>query len=167
MVQLWDLGSDLCKKSCVRKCSPASPHLCLGAALKLRRWALVLACAMLQLRQCCACAWPRALLIQTLAHRLNFLFDLSGQTYVASWDMPRRQGLPWQSLQQWLILVIVTSPAPFLHEAPLLMRLVPLRALLSPLVLLPLRRSALLLLPDRFPPRCFGNFISGNNTTEY
>lgn len=81
---------------------------------------------------CCsyACAWPRASPIRTLTHRLNFLFW--PQTYLVSMDLPCHHGLTRQSLQYWLILVIVTSPALCLHEAPLLMRLVPLCALLSP-----------------------------------
>ena len=117
---------------------------------------------------CCsyACAWPRALLVWTVTHRLNFLFW--PQTYLVSMDLPCHHGLAWQSLQYWLILVIVTSPTPFLQGVPLLMRLVPLYALLSPLAHLPLRRSPLLLLPVRCIPRCFGNFIiSENNGTEY
>lgn len=45
-MQLWDLASELCKKICVRKCSTGTPHLCIGAAYKLRCSALILAWAM-------------------------------------------------------------------------------------------------------------------------
>lgn len=155
MVQMWDLGFEMCKKSCVGKCPLGSPHLCLGAALKLTCSALTLAWAVLQL---CLC----------LAMRLADLEpDPQTSFLVFTSHLPWVYGLACQSLQYWLMQAIVTSPDPFLQGAPLLMRLVPLCALLSPLAYLPLKRSPILLLPGRCVPRCFGNCISENNTTEY
>lgn len=66
-----------------------------------------------------SCAWPCALLVWTLTHRLNFLFDL--RPTLSVWSCPCHHGLAWQSLQCCLIQVIATSPAMFLKGAPLLM----------------------------------------------
>lgn len=115
----------------------------------------------------CACAWPFATANAGLDSDLQICFLFSPQTYLVSTDLPCHHGLAWQAPQCWLILVIATSLGPFLQDGRFLIRLVLLCALLSPLAHLPLRRSPLLLLPDRCAPRWFGNLISKNNTREY
>lgn len=57
-----------------------------------------------ELRCSYACAWPRALLIWTLTHRLNFLFW--SQTYLALWTCLVTTDLPgdhWSTGWSWLL----------------------------------------------------------------
>ena len=107
-VQLWDLGSELCKKSCVSKCSLRVPTFAWGLHLSSD--------AQLQsLPELCLCP----------ATSLTDL-DPDPQTsfLVLTSDLPCLYELAWSPRTcpvipaVRLILDIITSPAPFLLEAP-------------------------------------------------